>query len=305
MKLFYSSLFSLLLCVSAFATTWNVTVTNFSFSPSQVNAVVGDVIRFNWQLGSHTTTCGSGLPGTSLPAGANEWDAAISLGNPTFSYTLTVAGNYLYGCSPHFAFGMQGTIIVSGTLPVALGMFNAGNSNNNNSVALSWKTLTESNVDHFSIRRSTDGSNFKEIGKITAAGNSSSPLLYRFTDDNLGSQYKYIYYELVTVDIDQKESFSEIKVVRNFRVADKLIVALSPNPITRPGQVQIQFNGDAKGFMEIRVFSINGKLMLKDKVAAFYGLNNTHLHVCDLPKGTYTLQFELDKKKEIRKIAVL
>ncbi|MEO6720427.1 MAG: T9SS type A sorting domain-containing protein [Ferruginibacter sp.] len=305
MKILYTLFFTLLFSINCFATQWDITVSNFSFSPSQVNAVVGDVIRFNWQLGSHTTTCGSALPGTSLPAGANEWDEPMNAGNTSFSYTVTAVGTYVYGCVPHFAFNMKGTIIVSGTVPVALGMFNAGNSNNNNAVALTWKTFTESNTDHFSVRRSTDGNNFHEIAKVAAAGNSSTPQTYQFTDNNLGSQYKYIYYELVTVDMDQRQSFSEIKMVRNFRVTDKLIVALSPNPITRPGQVQIQFNGETKGFMNIKVFDINGKLMLKDKVAAFYGLNNTHLHVCDLPKGTYTLQFELDKKKEIRKIAVL
>ena len=304
MKLFYILWIFLVSCVSSFARTWNVSVDDFSFNPSTINAVVGDVIQFNWGSGSHTTTCGSGLGGTTLPAGAAGWNSLINDGNTTFSYTVTVPGNYFYGCIPHFSggFGMTGNLVVSGTVPVALGMFNVVNTNN--TASITWKTFAESNTDFFSIRRSTDGVQFKEIGRLDAAGNSSVPLNYSFSDNDLGRKYKYLYYELVTIDIDKKESFSEIKVIKNLLVADKLIVALSPNPITRPGQMQIQFNAEKSGSMKVKVYSMLGKLVINENMAAFYGLNNAHLHVCDLQKGVYTIQFELDNRKEARKIVV-
>jgi plastocyanin len=303
MKSLYTLLAVFPLYFSSFATTWNVSVANFTFSPSTVNAIVGDVIKFNWVSGSHTTTCGAVLPGTSLPAGATGWDADINTSNKTFSYTVTTVGTYFYGCTPHFDFGMTGTIQVSGALPVSLGMFKV--VNDNNTATLSWKTFTESNTDHFSIRRSVDGRKFLEIGKVPAAGNSSVPVTYQFSDTKLGTQNRYLYYELVTVDKDQKENHSEIKVIRNAAGGNNLLVSLSPNPITRPGQVQIQFNSETKGSMQVKVYSSSGKLVLQDRIAAFYGLNSGHLHVCDLQKGVYTLQFELDKRKETRKIAVL
>src|SRR4051812_20400608 len=94
MKILYTAALALLFHLASHATTRPVSVSNFQFSPATVNAVVGDVIQFNWSSGTHTTTCGSGLSGTSLPAGAAEWDNTISAGVTTFSYTLTTAGTY-------------------------------------------------------------------------------------------------------------------------------------------------------------------------------------------------------------------
>lgn len=305
MKLFYTMLMLLLFSATSHATTWNVTVANFSFNPSVVNAVVGDVIQFTWVSGFHTTTCGSALPGTSLPAGAQEWDSNVSATVTSFSYTVTVAGNYVYGCTPHFSGGMEGSIIVSGTLAVKFGSFTALNNKDNNAL-LEWKTFSETNTDYFSIRKSNDAINFHEIGRVNAAGNSNLTLAYQFADIDLGAIYKFLYYEIVTVDADKKESYSVIKTIRNNRIKnDQLIVALSPNPITRPGQVQLKFNADKTGQMDVLVYSAAGRMVLKTKMAAFYGLNSGHLHVCDLEKGTYNIMFNLAGKKETKKIVVL
>lgn len=303
MKLFFT-LFSICFSITTFATTWNVSVANFSFNPSTVNAVIGDVIQFNWSSGFHTTTCGSGLPGTILPAGAAEWDESMAPGSTTFSYTVTVAGDYFYGCVPHFGGGngMTGNIRVSGTLPVALGMFTAAPINNG--VSLNWKTFSESNTDYFSVRKSTDGVKFLEIGRVAAAGHSVLPVTYRYTDNNIGNLYKYSYYELVTVDIDKKENHSEIKLVKHATAGNKLIVAVSPNPVVRPAQLQVQFNAEKNGKMLVNVFDFSGKLVLRETMAAFYGLNNAHLHVCELQKGLYTIRFELENLQEVKKILV-
>ncbi|MEO5890188.1 MAG: plastocyanin/azurin family copper-binding protein [Ferruginibacter sp.] len=304
MKLLYTAALAILFHYNSSATTWPVAVSNFQFSPATVNAVIGDVIQFNWSAGTHTTTCGAELPGTTLPAGAAEWDAAITSGATTFSYTITVAGTYNYGCTPHFAFNMKGTIIASGTLPVKFGSFTV--SNEKNIALLQWQTFSEANTRYFSIRKSTDGTNFTEIGKVNAAGNSSNTIKYTFPDNDMGGIYKYLYYEIVTVDADKKESFSVIKTLRNNNILkDNLIVALTPNPVTRPGQVQLKFNADKNGEMDVSVFSSTGQLVLKTTMAAFYGLNSGHLHICDLEKGTYNIVFNLAGKKEIKKVVVL
>ena len=304
MKLFHIAVLVLLLHCTANATTWNVAVANFSFNPATINAVVGDVIQFNWVSGSHTTTCGSALAGTALPAGAAEWNDSVTLSQASFSYTFTVAGNYLYGCMPHFAFGMQGNITVSNPLPVKFGNFSV--TSNSTKALLKWDTFSEMNTGYFSIRKSTDATNFYEIGRVNAAGNSNVIVPYQFADTDLGKINKYLYYEIVTVDADKKESFSAIRMLRNNGVLkDILIVALSPNPITRPGQVQLKFNADKTGEMDVWVYNNAGQMVLKTKLAAFYGLNNGHLHVCDLGKGTYNIIFNLAGKKEIKKVVVL
>lgn len=304
MKLFYALAAFVLLHATAKATTWTVNVSNFQFSPATVNAVVGDVIHFVWIGGTHTTTCGPALSGTSLPAGAEAWNASIASSATTFNYTVNVEGTYNYGCIPHFEFGMTGTIVVTGALPVKFGAFNV--SAVKNIGLLQWQTYSESNTDHFSIRKSTDGKNFNEIGKVKAAGNSDLPISYTFADNDLGNIFKFVYYEIVTVDNDKTESFSPIKTLRNNNITkDNLIVALSPNPITRPGQVQLKFNADKAGDLDVSILSSTGQRVQQMKLAAFYGLNNGHLHVCDLSKGTYTIIFTMGDKKEVKKIVVL
>lgn len=301
MKKFITLSFSLFLCISSFANTIIVTVANFSFSPSTVNATVGDVIRFTWSSGNHTTTCSSALAGTSSPPGAAPWNSGISSGQPIFDYTLTQPGTYIYGCIPHWP-GMQATLNVTGVAPVNFGSFNTSASDKN--ISLNWTTFSEQNTDYFSVKKSTDGNIFSEIAKVPAAGNSTTLKTYIYADATEISKSKYLYYEIATVDKDGKASLSEIKLVRTKLISDKLIVQLGPNPVKKPQQLMIKFNADSRGKMDVKIYSLSGKQVLSNKIEAFYGLNNSHLHVCDLPPGQYVAVFTLAGKKESEKITI-
>jgi len=95
--------------------TWaadhRVTVSDFVFRPSTLNAVVGDTVTWVWRNGMHTTTS------TNIPPGARSWDAPIDSTNTRFRIRLRVAGTYSYQCTFHFFQGMVGTINVSATSP--------------------------------------------------------------------------------------------------------------------------------------------------------------------------------------------
>jgi plastocyanin len=82
-----------------------------NFAPSTVNAQVGDIIRWTWVAGFHTTTSGT------IPAGATAWDQTLTGAGQQFEYTVTTPGTYNYFCIPHQAMGMTGTIIVSEAAP--------------------------------------------------------------------------------------------------------------------------------------------------------------------------------------------
>ncbi|CAN5589375.1 hypothetical protein BH10BAC5_BH10BAC5_06890 [soil metagenome] len=91
-----------------------IQVSSFMFTPNIIFVNVGDLITFQWVNGNHTTTCNPALDATtSLPLGASTWNAPMDVGNPTFSYRMTVEGTYNYVCLPHSP-GMSGQIIVSG-----------------------------------------------------------------------------------------------------------------------------------------------------------------------------------------------
>ena len=103
------------LLIGSVSATWaadhRVRVSDFVFTPSTVNAVVGDTVTWMWQTGMHTTTS------TSIPPGARSWNAPIDSVNTRFRIKLRVAGTYNYQCNFHFAQGMVGTIVVSATSP--------------------------------------------------------------------------------------------------------------------------------------------------------------------------------------------
>jgi plastocyanin len=88
-----------------------VRVQNFTFQPATINAHVGDVIVWRFVNGMHTTTS------TSVPAGAQTWNAPIDSAHTQFRYQVQVAGTYQYQCNFHFAQGMVGTIVVSAASP--------------------------------------------------------------------------------------------------------------------------------------------------------------------------------------------
>ncbi|CAN5305547.1 hypothetical protein BH09BAC2_BH09BAC2_05110 [soil metagenome] len=278
--------------VSAKATIWNVNVSNFQFSPNTLNVVVGDVIHWQWVGGNHTTTS------TSVPSGANTWNNNITLANQTFDYTVTQAGSYSYLCQIHGA-GMSGSFTASAPIPVVLSYFNI--SAVNNKPHLIWKTATESNSDYFSIRKSNNGTDFTEIAKITASVNSLVEKTYSFTDNDPGVG-QFIYYSLGIKDKNGNMQLSPIKIYKNSSESLKLIISLSPNPISSAGHLLLKFNADKPGNMIAKIYDIRGKLILKTELSAETGINNGHIHLGDISEGIYTITFWLNGIKESYKI---
>lgn len=273
-----------------------IQVSNFQFSPSTVNAAVGDTIHWVWVSGFHTTTS------TSVPAGAATWNANLQGAGQTFDYVPTVAGTYNYWCAIHTT-AMEGVLNVTGSLPVTLSSFILGNGKNN-AVLLNWQTSTETNTAYFSVRRSYDGNHFSEIGKVTAAGNSSTEKNYSYSDENFSKSYKYIYYMLAIIDKDGSTQFSPIKLFINNTATSKLITQISPNPVKNGEHLMLQFNADKAGDMLVQVYDTKGKLVQQEDMQAYEGLNNGHLHLANIAAGTYNIIFTLNNIKETYKIVV-
>ncbi len=296
----------LLLCVgiialhfTGLATVHVVTVSNFQFSPSSMTVFVGDIVRFTWSSGNHTTTCDpSANSGTSLPGGAATWNSPMNSGSTTFDYTVTVAGTYNYVCIPH-APNMAGSFVAQIVTPLKLSSFNIEATNN--VPLLTWKTATEENTDHFSVRRSLDGSNFTEIATLPAAGNSLTEKSYRFSDNKLSSD-KFFYYKIAIIDKDGKQTLTDTKIYKNTKAITKLILTLSPNPISTPGHLNMTFNAEKEGQMQVQVVSAEGKTIITRSMQAYVGVNRGHIHLGDQPTGTYTLICTMDGVSESHQV---
>ncbi|MEO6455721.1 MAG: T9SS type A sorting domain-containing protein [Ginsengibacter sp.] len=292
-----SLLFFYLFCFSfkSGAAIHTVTVANFSFSPSDIpNVVLGDVVRFVWSSGFHTTTS------TSVPAGATTWNENMNSAALSYDYTVTVPGVYNYVCNFHE--GMAGSFTASSSLPVKLSEFKL--SNNNNNAVLKWTTESEDNIDYFSVQKSKTGSDFVEIARVPAAGHSSVTKSYTYTDPNSSSSDKYYYYTLAIVDKEGKREFSSVELFKNKTIIPKLIISLSPNPIERSGHLMLKFNADKTSQMNVRVSNMQGRSILETTMYATEGVNNGHLMLGNISAGSYSISFELNGIKETHKIIV-
>ncbi|MGQ0827378.1 MAG: T9SS type A sorting domain-containing protein [Bacteroidota bacterium] len=97
------------LSVGANAVTHNVSIGGTAFTPSFLTGVVvGDIVKWTLVSGTHNTR--SDISGASVPATALTWNSnnMTTTSNTTFSYTVTVAGSYIYGCSIHGGPGNMG-----------------------------------------------------------------------------------------------------------------------------------------------------------------------------------------------------
>ncbi len=80
-----------------------VTVSNFMFTPQDINITVGDTVEWQWSEGTHTTTSDS-------TTGVDVWDSPLSSSIPVFRVVIRNPGLHNYHCTPHQAFGMIGSI---------------------------------------------------------------------------------------------------------------------------------------------------------------------------------------------------
>lgn len=297
-KKFYSILITSFCFTSTYAVIIPVSVADFSFTPANFTAAVGDVVRFTWVSGFHTTTATV----SDVPPGAAPWDRMINSGSPTFDYTITQPGTYDYICSFHP--GMTGSFTASVAAPVKLVDFFSVNSGS--TIELKWKTVTEENADYFAVQRSNDGIKFENIGKVTAAGNSNSELKYSFLDETFSKYNRFLYYRLLTIDKDFKQQYSKIILHRVEKVLGKnsFITRIFPNPVNSNGHLHINFNSEKQERLLITIRDVSGQLISTHELFGAEGVNNSHLPLPRLNRGNYLLIFSLNGRREAYPLSI-
>ena len=68
--------------------------------------------------------------------------------------------------------------------------------------------------------------------------------------------------------------------------------------------MMIQYNAEKEVKMVAKIFDLSGRMVLLLQMSAFPGLNNAHLHVCDLNAGLYNVQFSYNGVKENKRIII-
>jgi hypothetical protein len=188
-------------------------------------------------------------------------------------------------------------LTVSGTLPVSLTSFTAQQTGND--VQLNWTTASETDNDYFTIARSTDGKEFKELSKIDGAGTSAEINSYSYIDVNPFNGNSY--YRLSQTDYDGTvKTFSPVHI--NFE--KEIISPILANPVPFSNYLRVKFSSFEPGTGELSLVNRSGQVVSSKSVPVQQGENTfTFNELATLPKGIYFLQIKNgDKILQVLKV---
>ena len=172
-----------------------------------------------------------------------------------------------------------GEVFVNTSAPLPIKLISFETYQQNNKVILKWETATEFFNKGFEVQRKS-GNNFETIGFMPSrsnGGNSEVNLTYNFSDADV-MRNGTLYYRLKQVSYLAKDSYSEIKAVRNSRMLQVLVY---PNPSN--GKLNIVLP-DGNGTTDINMIDFSGKL-----IRTWTGYKIPNIELSGLQKGIYTL----------------
>ncbi len=175
-------------------------------------------------------------------------------------------------------------------LPVGMAAFDVRKKGDD--VRLTWRTISEANNSGFKVMKSQDARQWAEIGFIKGAGTSLTPKVYELIDQNPIEGANY--YQLVQLDFDGEESFSEIKSVTF--VKKGINPSIYPNPATK----MIHFSGLGKESLMLNVLTQQGQTILVQEVK-----NRDMLDISVLPVGSYFFRFSDGQNTYFRKVSIM
>lgn len=231
---------------------WKITKTNFSddFSfDAKLNlcatpgSVVISELRF---LVDDDGDFSNG--GTTCYFNGDASGTIISYTNPT----ITISGI----SSIHITNNSTKYVTIASTnpttpLPINLMFFNA--KCENEKPVLNWSTSTETNNDYFTIEKSSDGINFKELVIVNGKGNNSSITNYKWSDRN--SINGQAYYRLKQTDFDGTIKILETETAKCIEVRN---ISIYPNPTNKTLFIELGKNYED---VSVQVKNVLGQIL--------------------------------------------
>jgi hypothetical protein len=168
--------------------------------------------------------------------------------------------------------------------PVPITLLNFDAVAKGTDVMTTWSTASEINNDYFIVERSSDGTNFEQIGTRKGAGNSNSTLYYSMLD---AAPMKGVsYYRLKQVDFDGTATKSEMVAV-NF--GEHNVLNVFPNPAQT--EISYKFTAAADGVVEVQMIDALGKVVYSANENVVKGVNVSQpMNIGNLPLGVYIMQ---------------
>jgi len=202
--------------------------------------------------------------------------------------------------SRQFSLYMKGFAIPNRiTLPVELVSFSA--TLKDKVADLKWTTASERNVSHFVVERSTDGKNYSDIATVFAFGNTTQTQHYSFTDNTINTNTAAVfYYRLRSVDIDAKEQYSSVRLIRIAKQTEQLVsIVTYPNPVSNEVRVTVPANWQGKK-VSYQILDNHGRIIIKTEPTN--SSQTETINVASLAPGIYMASVTCNGETATQKI---
>ncbi len=253
-------------------------------SNADVNYVITDPTHTNtWYNIQKSTDGGSTFLPMVAPAqgtyAGNNFTYPLALGKVTssmngYKYRMNVSTTQSGLANPDCVYFNDFTLIVNacGPLPVKLSAFNG--SFLNGIASIYWQTSQELNNDHFELFKSYDGVDFATVANIQGAGLSSTIKNYSYKDHAGGSNN--VFYRLKQVDIDGKETFSDII---KLSLGTQGGIGIFPNPFKNGFTITI--NSTKTTIATLKIQNASGQIVYTKIITLNKGNNSAA--ITDIP----------------------
>lgn len=206
-------------------------------------------------------------------------------GNVTFangdSYRYTPPGQQVIeGTFTSFARLNTGISLSGGALPVTFISYDA--RCHEKGAMITWSTASEQNSKNFEIQRSEDGTNWRTIGAVPAAGNSSNVRNYNYLDLEGGVAL----YRIRQTDLDGRSTLTAVK--RTDCQSSDFNVVLYPVPTRDNLTLVIRSDKDMR--TDLQIIDMKGSIVRRIPTQINKGNNTINLLVTELPAGQYMLR---------------
>jgi hypothetical protein len=192
-------------------------------------------------------------------------------------------------------------VIVAQVVPLELISFTAKAEQHGN--VLKWVTAQEQNTEVHLVQRlrNTADSPWETIGKVDAAGFSSSVVEYEWIDE---TPQKRSGYRILTRDFDGTEHLSPIVTVYRDNAHEKLeLLNLYPQPVDSK-IIFVDLFSPAEGNLEYEIIDLQGRKLIKNHKILSEGYNTLDMATGDLSSGLYILIMRNGETTMVRKITI-
>lgn len=155
---------------------------------------------------------------------------------------------------------------------------------------LNWVTATERDLQHFNLMRSVDGNIFEEIAKVETKGNVTTATSYEYLDKDAPNGVSYYRLDAIEVDGSETQSYV-ISLIRG--EVDFGITQVSPIPTL--DQLYIGYLAPENGEIELEIYDLTGRILIKEIMNAEIGDNKHQLDVSNLLAGMYLIQIRKEE----------